>query len=119
MSQTLNAKIKQKELVDKSAIAGFINNADLNKKIATLAIKAELKPEQDKSHFEDDDTQNYLVFQPIYRYFKDIGNTDPISIWKSKGLSDERIKSPAKSSNSLAPTLRLKLRVKFDGSCLK
>ena len=23
-----------------------------------------------KSHFEEDGTQNYLVFQPIYRYFK-------------------------------------------------
>ena len=28
-SQILDAKIKQKELVDKSAIAGFINNTDL------------------------------------------------------------------------------------------
>ena len=25
-----------------------------------------------KSHFEDDGTQNYLVFQPIQRYFKRI-----------------------------------------------
>ena len=31
-SQTLDAKIKQKELVDKSVIARFINNADLEKK---------------------------------------------------------------------------------------
>ena len=23
-----------------------------------------------KSHFEEDGTQNYLVFQPMYRYFK-------------------------------------------------
>ena len=23
-----------------------------------------------KSHFEEDRTQNYLVFQPMYRYFK-------------------------------------------------
>ena len=25
-----------------------------------------------KSHFEEDGTQNYLVFQPMYRYFKQI-----------------------------------------------
>ena len=25
-----------------------------------------------KSHFEEDVTQNYLVFQPIYKYFKRI-----------------------------------------------
>ena len=31
-SQTLDAKIKQKGLVDKSAIAGFMNNTDLDKK---------------------------------------------------------------------------------------
>ena len=24
---------------------------------------------QGKSHFEDDGTQNHLVFQPMYRYF--------------------------------------------------
>ena len=31
-----------------------------------------------KSHFEDDGTQNYLVFQSMYRYFKTIDNTDHI-----------------------------------------
>ena len=36
-----------------------------------------------KSHFEDS-TQNYLVFQPIKRYFKVIANTLYISSWKSK-----------------------------------
>ena len=32
-----------------------------------------------KSYFEEDGTQNYLVFQPINRYFKVITNTDYIS----------------------------------------
>ena len=27
-----------------------------------------------KSHFEEDDTQNYLVFQPTYRCFKRIAS---------------------------------------------
>ena len=40
-----------------------------------------------KSHFGEDATQNYLVFQPMYRYLKMITNTDYISSWKSKGLS--------------------------------
>ena len=44
-SQILDAKIKQKELIDKCAIAGFINNTDLNRKVATLATKAGLKAE--------------------------------------------------------------------------
>ena len=53
-----------------------------------------------KSHFEEDGTQNYLVFQPIQRYFKiiaGVGNGNYISYWKSKGLSDERINSIATS----------------------
>ena len=32
-----------------------------------------------KNHFEEDGTQNYLVFQPINRYFKLIANTLYIS----------------------------------------
>ena len=43
----------------------------------------------DKSHFEEDGTQNYLVFQPISRNFKMLANTDYVSSWKSKGLSAE------------------------------
>ena len=45
-----------------------------------------------KSHFEEDGTQNYLVFQPINKYFKVITNTDYVSSWKSKGFSAENIK---------------------------
>ena len=47
-----------------------------------------------KSHFEEDGTQNYLVFQLINRYFKVITNTDYVSSRKSKGLSSETIKPP-------------------------
>ena len=75
-----------------------------------------------ESHFKEDGTQNYLVFQPINRYFKVITNTDFVSSWKSKGLSAETIKRPATSDNIFTPTLSYyatKRRVKFTGSCLK
>ena len=75
-----------------------------------------------KSHFEEDGTQNYLVFQPISKYFKVITNTDYVSSCKSKRLSAESIKPPATSDNSLIPILNYygtKTRVKFTGSCLK
>ena len=75
-----------------------------------------------KSHFEEDSTQNYLLFQPINKYFKVITNTDYISSWKSKGLSAETIKPHTTSDNSLTPALNYygtKTRVKFTGSCLK
>ena len=49
----------------------------------------------------------------MYKYFKKIGNTDHISSWKSKGLSNEIIKPLVLS---LAPVLSYfgtKTRVKF------
>ena len=51
-----------------------------------------------------------------------ITNTDYISSWKSKVLSDETIKPPITSDNSLTPSLDYygtKPRVKFTRSCLK
>ena len=53
-----------------------------------------------KSHFEEDDTQNYSVFQPINRYFKVIANAKYILSLKFKGSPDESIKPPATSDNS-------------------
>ena len=76
----------------------------------------------DKNHFEEDGTQNYLVFQPINKYFKVITNTDYVSSWKSKGLSAESIKPAATSDNSLTPALNYygtKTRVEFTGNCLR
>ena len=52
---------------------------------------------------EGDGNQAYLIFQPVYKYFKFITGTTYISSWKSKGLSDESIKSPTTSDNSLIP----------------
>ena len=75
-----------------------------------------------KSHFDEDGTQNYLVFEPIDRYFKMITNTDYISSWKSKGLSAESIKPLTTSANSLTPALNYygtKTRVTFTWSCFK
>ena len=75
-----------------------------------------------KSHFEEDGTQNYLVIQQLNKYVKVIANTDYVSSWKSKGLSAETIKLPARSDNNLTPALGFygtKTGVKFTGSFLK
>ena len=74
-----------------------------------------------KSHFQEDGTQNYLVFWSIHRYFK-ITNGKCISTWKSKGLSDETITPYATAGNSLTPLIDhygSKVRVKVTKSCLK
>ena len=58
----------------------------------------------------------------MYRYFENIGNNDHISAQKSIGFSEESIKPPATSNNSLTPSLNYigtKTIVKLDGSCLK
>ena len=73
-----------------------------------------------KSHFEDGCTQNYIVFQPISKYFEITPTTNTILSWKSKGFSDETIKS-SRSHTVLAPELSYvgkKTRVKFNESCL-
>ena len=106
--KTLNVKIKQKGLVDKSAISGFINNADLNKKVATLAAKAELNAEEDKViklktydlihflgkiFFGDDGFQNMFVYQPTFNplELKIEKGTDYVIGWKSKGVCNFKL----------------------------
>ena len=62
------------------------------------------------------------MFQPVYRYFKFIANTNFISEWISNGLSSESIKPPATSDNSFIRVIKnygTKTRVKFTGSCLQ
>ena len=51
-----------------------------------------------------------------------IANTDYVSSWKSKRLSDETFKPPSTPDNSLTPGVSYydtKMRVKFIGSRLK
>ena len=75
-----------------------------------------------KCHFEEDGTQNYLVFQQLNRYFKIAANTKYISSWQSKGLSEKTIKPPTTSDYKLNLQLNyfgIKTRLEFRGSCLK
>ena len=95
------------------------------------SIENELKKEMLVSAFlnigtiyfdAEDGSQVYLVFQPVYRYFKVITNTKYIAESKSKGLSDESIKPPTTSNNILTPLIDYygnKIRLKFIGSCLR
>ena len=104
-----DANIKEKGLVGKFDISWFKNKSNLDKKITTLAIKVELEAEEDKitrlkvfafrcfrgkSHFEDDETQNYLALQPVYNYFKAIANGNKVTAQKPMELSGESIKHP-------------------------
>ena len=60
------------------------------------------------SHFEKDGTQNYLVFQPMQKYFKRIagvGTGNHICFWRSKGLFDQRINSNTAFIHSISSEL--------------
>ena len=78
-----------------------------------------------KSHFEEDGTQNYLVFQPMYRYFKRIAGVASgsyIYFWKYKGLPDKGLDPITASNYKITPELSFygtKPREEFNGSCLK
>ena len=57
-----------------------------------------------KSDFEEDGTQNYLVFQPMYRYFKRVSGVGDVSylfFWKTKGYSNGNITAPFTSDYKL------------------
>ena len=135
-ADVFNGKLPQANLVTKTDFDNKLSS--LNRKITSnktkhLLIENELKKLKTfdsiyfrgKSHFEKDGTQNYLVFQPMYRYFKrviGVGTGNYIYFWKSKGLSDEYITAPTTSDYELNPQLSCfftKTRVEFRGSCLK
>ena len=93
-ADVFNAKLAQANLITKTDFDAKLLN--LNGKITQNKTKHLLAENElnelktfgssyfiGKSHLNEDGTQNYLVFQPMYRYFKMIINTD-ISSWKSK-----------------------------------
>ena len=85
-----NARLVQEHLITKTDFDAKLSS--LNRKITAnktkhLLVENELKKLKtfdssyiiDKSYFEEDGTQNYLVFQSINRDFKVIANTGYVS----------------------------------------
>ena len=73
-----------------------------------------------KSHFGQDGLQNYLVFQSILKYF--MLNSNCITLWKSKGVSNESLEVVFMSNNTLTLSVNYyedKVRLKFTGSVLQ
>ena len=130
-ADVFNARLSQANLVTKTNFDNTISSLDgkiAENKTKNKSIENEFKKLKTfdfsyfigKNNLEEDGTQNYLVFQPIHRYFKI--NWKCISWWKSKGLSDETITPYATYDNSLTPLIDhygIRLRLKFNESCLK
>ena len=126
-------KIKRKYVSNtgfdsKLAQANVITKINFDAKIIELENnikklqKFDLSYFRGKNYFDEDGTQNYLVFLPIARYFRLIANKKYISSWKSKRLSGETITPYATSDNSLTPLIDCygtKIRLGVNKSCLK
>ena len=103
----------------------------LNRKITANKTKHflndnDLSYYRGKQYFDEGSgKQNYLVFLPINKYFRlnsVAGAADYALSWQSKGLSNESIRPPTTSDNSLTPELNnygTKTKIKFTKSCLK
>ena len=132
-ANVFNARLAQANWITKTDFDTKFSS--LNRKITSnkskhLPVKNELKKLKEglasfflgNTRFRGGDGLQALIFQPIHRYFKIFSNTKYISEWKSKGLSDESIKFPTTSDNSLDPLIDYvgyKRRLEFNGSCLK
>ena len=132
-ADVFNARLAQANLITKTDFDAKLSRKLTVNKSKHLHVESELKKLKTfdwsyfrgKSHFEEDGTQNSLVYQPTYRYFKTIagvGNGSYIYYWQSKGLSDESInfiKMPNYSANPSLGYYGTKAKVEFNRSCLK
>ena len=83
-ARSFNVRLEQADLVTKTDFDVRLQN--INKKINSnktkhLLIESEFKKLEKidatyfrgKNYFDDEGTQNYLVFQPVYKYFDKVG----------------------------------------------
>ena len=92
-ARVFNARLAQTNLVTKTNFDAKLQS--LNKKIDTnktkhLLVENEIKNLNNfdvayfrgKNYFDDDSTQNCLVFQPVYKSFEAVGGNE-VSSWVS------------------------------------
>ena len=77
-----------------------------------------------KNYFDGDGTQDYLVFQGVYKYSEDVDVSKTIikfdaNSWISKGLSDGKISSVRGFTRPFIEYMNARTKLKFDGSILK
>ena len=87
--------------------------SSLNKKITANKTKHflnanDLNYYRGKQYFDEGSSkQNYLVFLRMGKYLNSVvGVIDRVLSWQSKGISNESIKPPTASNNSLNPRLQ-------------
>ena len=128
-TDVFNARLTQTSLITKTDFDAKLSS--LNREITANKTKHflndnDLSYYRGKQYFDEGSgKQKYLVFLPMGKYFElnsVVGVIDRVLSWQSKGISNENIKPPATSNNSLNPRLSYndtKIKVQFTGSCLK
>ena len=118
-------------LTSKNCIDYSRKLSSLNKKITANKTKhflndSDLSYYRGKQYFDEGTgKQNYLVFLLMGKYFElnsVVVIIDRVLSWRSKEISNESIKPPTTSNNSLNPRLSYddtKIKVQFTGSYLK
>ena len=100
----------------------------ISNKKKRLLVETELKKLENfdaacfrgKNYFGDDGTQNYLVFQQVYKYFEMVDNK--VSSSEPKRLSNEEISSAYTPHANRATKIvyeNARIRLKLDGVFLK
>ena len=128
-ADVFNARLAQANLITKTDFDAKLSS--LNRKITANKTNHflndnDLSYYRGKQYFDEGSgKQNYLVFLPMGKYFKlnlVVGVIDRVLSWQSKGISNESIKQPTTSNNTLNPRLSYndtKIKVQFTGNCLK
>ena len=128
-ANVFNARLAQATLIAKTDFDAKLSS--LNRKITANKTKHflndnDLSYYRGKQYFgEGSSKQNCLVFLPMGKYVKlnsVVGVIDRVLSWQSKGISNENIKPPRTSNNSLNPELNYygtKTKVKFIRNCLR
>ena len=122
----LSARLAQANLASQNGIANFVKKTDFDDKLKSLNKKNYFKQSKTctfwkwikkitdilrkpfyRSRFnKDDETQLYLILQPLYYTLKGIGDTSKVASWKSKGLSAEKRTTPTTTTNSFSPSVK-------------
>ena len=132
---------RHKDLVQKTTFKSElkkINDKACENSSRVLSYEHKLKQRQDtinglervasyfrgKNYFDGDGTQNYLVFQGVYKYFEDVDVSETVIKFQassgiSKGLSDEKMSSDSGYTGPLIEYKNARIKLKFGGSILK
>ena len=109
------------------------NRKIVSNKKKDIAIENELKKLKifdlsyfsGKNQFDEDDNQNYYIFQPIFKYLKisNVSDINYILSWKSRRLTNIKTVSFKTNNYLLNPHMdhyhMTKIRIKFGGSFFK